>query len=271
MVGPLDSRAPPCHSPARSRGLHKATTRTLAGSAPGRRVVRAPPTGGGALHQHYLPPCPGLAPPSALAADDTLGPDNRAPSIGSILCMGSTTPHRFAVSGALLGLLVATVERPHLMYAPGRGGAPQPGGSWHKKTALPAGSDSRKDWDIRPVNQGPGSESVPWVSPSIDFEGTTPRAVATSIFSIIERGQSVKPRFAYLFVFRPGPGGTRSRPAGPGTWPPGLAPGRGPRPAPAGARERGAVRAPSGGGHPGSPGPQRPGRVPNSTKNSLFC
>lgn len=126
MVGPLDSRAPPCHSPARSRGLHKATTRTWAGSAPGRRVVRAPPTGGGALHQHYLPPCPGLAPPSALAADGAVGPDSRAPSAGSTLCMGSTTPHRFAVCwGLLRAAQGATVERPHVMYLPLWGGAPQ--------------------------------------------------------------------------------------------------------------------------------------------------
>lgn len=97
MVGPLDSRTPPCHSPARSRGRRKATTRTWAGSAPGRRVVRAPPTGGGALHQHYWPPVSQAAPPSALAADDTVGPDSRAPGAGSILCVGWTIPHRLAV------------------------------------------------------------------------------------------------------------------------------------------------------------------------------
>lgn len=229
------------------------------------------PLGGGALHQHYLPPCPGLARPSALAADGTVGPDNRAPNAGSILCMGSTTPHRFAVSGALLGPLVATVERPHLMYAPGRGGAPQPGGFWHKKTALPAGSDNRKDWAILPVSLALTGEVVSRESPSIDFAGTTPLAVATSIFSITERCLSVKSRPAYLFKIRPwrtsfSPGGTRSRPIGPGTWPPGL--GQSGRQA---RGERGAVRAPSGRGQDGRGAAPKAPRIPNSTKNSLFC
>lgn len=64
-------RAPPCHSPARSRGRHKATTLTLAGCAPGRIVVRAPPTRAAHSSNITCPQLPG-APPSALAADDSL-------------------------------------------------------------------------------------------------------------------------------------------------------------------------------------------------------
>lgn len=80
--------------------------------------------------------CPLLpgAPPSALAADGTVGPDSRAPDAGSILCMGSTTPHRYAVCwGPLRASQGATVERPHVMYLPPWGGAPQEEGALTKK------------------------------------------------------------------------------------------------------------------------------------------
>lgn len=82
-------------------------------------------------------------------------------------------------------------------------------------------------------------EPTAWVSPSIDLEGITPLAVATSIFSIIERGYSVKPCSVYLCEFRrissdwilayplaPGRGAAfLQRPPGRG-----LAPGRAPVP-----------------------------------------
>lgn len=78
------------------------------------------------------------------------------------------------------------------MYCPGLGGAPRAQERQKKQPSRLVATAGRTGTN-RPVNQGPGSEAVPWESPSIDFVGTTPLAVATSIFSITERGEPVKP------------------------------------------------------------------------------
>lgn len=79
------------------------------------------------------------------------------------------------------------------------------------------------------MNQGPGSEAVPWESPSIDFVGTTPRAVATSTFSIAELGEPVKP-LLHKNTKSVSPRGPGRGPSGPGPGPWGLCGARGATP-----------------------------------------
>nr|CRY93600.1 hypothetical protein [uncultured prokaryote] len=131
--------------PGTSQGYHphmgRERPRSACGTGPAHWGRRSPPT--------LLAPCSRAAPPSALAADDTVGPDSRAPSAGSILCMGSTTPHRLAVCWGPLrvpGGHGRTAPR----YVPAPLGRRSPGGgAWTKKQALPAGVTAGRAWDVK--------------------------------------------------------------------------------------------------------------------------
>lgn len=213
-----------------------------------------------------------------MAADGTVGPDSRAPSAGSILCMGWTIPHRLAVCwGPLRASQGATVERPHVMYSPDRGGAPRPGGLFavchhpgadpaqgdsfrlcrtHKKTSPPCHGGSRKDLGHTSCESAPRLTAWALESPISGCRGRHTTSYRHScILSIAERGEAVKPLLhknpkSDMF---PGPrarhcSGARSAPAlqwsslGPGT---AGKPGPRARPVRAGA---GGLRGP--GGHP---------------------
>ena len=110
------------------------------------RRGRSPPTSLAPCSRRHRPQLWRLTTPTAPIAG-RWGPGSFSASAGPDLTVSPS-------AGACSSSQGPTVEQAHVMYCPGLGGAPR-ARECQKKTSLPAGSDSRKAWDVSSCEPGP--------------------------------------------------------------------------------------------------------------------